>query len=108
MAVFLPMLIVPGVAAARIARNWSTDEADKANQASLAAQDTRNQGVVDRLTAGPAPPISHWSEQQLERMIKTNSAFRDRASELRDAREQSGATRPKMSSMESATSMPQV
>merc|ERR1712176_1395909 len=52
----------------------------------LKAQETRNQSVVDRLTTGTSPPVSFWSEQQLERMVKTNSALRDRADELREAR----------------------
>merc|ERR1719450_1471823 len=71
-----------------------SDEKDEANQLSLSAHATREQGVVDRLTAGKQPPIAHWSEQQLERMIKTNSAFRDRADELREAHAIHGTTRP--------------
>ena len=91
---YLPALIIPGVAIARIVRNMTSDEKDEANQLNLTAHATREQGVVDRLTAGAAPPISHWSEQQLERMIKTNSAFRERADELREARANKGTVRP--------------
>jgi len=70
-----------------------SDEKDEAQQLTLSAHATREQSVVDRLTAGAAPPVSFWSEQQLERMIKTNSAFRERADELREARAQKGAGR---------------
>jgi len=79
---------------ARIIRNLASDEKDEAKQLDLKAHATREQGVVDRLTAGKQPPIAHWSEQQLERMIKTNSAFRGRADELREAHAIHGTTRP--------------
>ena len=54
----------------------------------------RKKGVVDRLLAGPSPPISHVSESQLEKLIKTNSAVREHASRVRRAWEESRASTP--------------
>jgi len=79
---FVPALIIPVMSVARVMRNLSPDERDGAP---LAASDVRKQGVVDRMVAGSNPPVSYWSERNLEKMIKTNSAFRDRADELRSA-----------------------
>merc|ERR1712100_775703 len=47
----------------------------------LMAQATRKASVVNRLCAGST--ISHWSEQHLERMIKTNSVFQEHQDQLR-------------------------
>ncbi len=52
----------------------------------VAAKTVRNNSVVDRLLAGSTPPVSQFSEQHLERMLKTNSAMQMRAHELREAR----------------------
>merc|ERR1712003_233835 len=82
-----------GMAVARIVRHYTSDEQDQNTKDNLKAQETRNQSVVDRLTAGAAPPVSFWSEQQLERMLKTNSAMKEKADELRDARVGKGANR---------------
>jgi len=79
---FVPALIIPCMSAARVIRNLSSDERDGAP---LAASDVRKQGVVDRMVSGSSPPVSYWSEKEMEKMIKTNSAFRDRADELRSA-----------------------
>ena len=79
---FVPALIIPAMSAARVMRNLSSDERDGAP---LAASDVRKQGVVDRMVSGSNPLVSYWSEKQMEKMIKTNSAFRDRADELRSA-----------------------
>jgi len=79
---FVPALIIPAMSAARVLRNSSSDERDGAP---LAASDVRKQGVVDRMVSGSSPPVSYWSAKELEKMIKTNSAFRDRAEELRSA-----------------------
>ena len=52
----------------------------------LASKKVRTQGIVERLTAGGSgAPIAQWSDQHLERMLKTNSAFRAHADELRTA-----------------------
>merc|ERR1712039_955182 len=90
---WIPAMIIPGMAVARIVRHYTSDEEDQNRKDNLKAQETRNQSVVDRLTTGTSPPVSFWSEQQLERMVKTNSALRDRADELREARAKKGATR---------------
>jgi len=79
---FVPALIIPAMSAARVLRNSSLDERDGAP---LAASDVRKQGIVDRMVSGSSPPVAYWSEKHLEKMIKTNSAFRDRADELRSA-----------------------
>ena len=70
------------MSAARVVRNFSSDERDGAP---LAASDVRKQGVVDRMVSSSSPPVAYWSERHLEKMIKTNSAFRDRAEEFRSA-----------------------
>ena len=76
-----PALIPLGMSIGKIIRNSTADERDSNP---LTAHATRSQGVVDRLTAGGASaPITHWSEQHLERMIRRNSVFRDHADELR-------------------------
>jgi len=85
---FVPALIIPGMSVARIWRHYTSDERDGAP---LTASETRKQGVVDRMVAGATPPVSYWSEKHLEKMIKTNSAFRERGDELRSAH---GASNP--------------
>ena len=80
---FIPALVIPGMSIARVVRTLSSDERDSGT---LTAQETRKQSVVDRMMAGATPPVSYWDEKHLEKMIKTNSAFRDRADELRSAR----------------------
>ena len=82
---FVPALIIPTMSFARLLRNSSLDERDAAP---LAASDIRKQGVVDRMVSGSSPPVSFWSEKNLEKMIKNNSAFRERADELRAAHAQ--------------------
>jgi len=87
---FVPALIIPGMSVARIVRHYTSDERDSAP---LTASETRKQGVVDRMVAGSTPPVSYWSEKQLEKMIKTNSAFRERGDELRSAHAASNPSR---------------
>lgn len=96
---FVPALIIPTMSAARIVRNFSSDDRDAVP---LAASDVRKQGVVDRMVAGSNPPVAYWSEKNLEKMIKTNSAFRDRADELRSAHTKAN-TRGKTSIVEDKT-----
>ena len=77
-------LIPVGVGIAKASRNAS-DVCD-GHLSPLSAKKVRSQGIVERVMAGGAgSPISHWSDQHLERMIKTNSAFRAHAEELRTA-----------------------
>ena len=84
--VFQAFALIPaGMALAKAQRNAS-DASDGSDRKPLSANKVRTQSVVDRLTAGGSgSPISHWSDQQLERMIKTNSAFKAHESELRAA-----------------------
>merc|ERR1719443_2809444 len=79
---FVPALLPAGMLAAKGYRNSMPDEQN--TTAALGA--TRKRSVIERLTTGHTPPIAYWSEQQLERMIKTNSVFREHADELRAAR----------------------
>ena len=81
----LAPLIPAGMALAKAQRNAS-DASDGSSGKRLEANKVRTQSVVDRLTAGGSgAPIAHWSDQHLERMIKTNSAFKAHADELREA-----------------------
>lgn len=80
--------IIPAcVAIAKIHRNSSDPTTGPNNNNSkLEANGVRMRSVVDRLTAGGCgAPIAHWSEQHLERMIKTNGVFKIHADELRRA-----------------------
>merc|ERR1719277_852104 len=63
----------------------------------LHAQTIRDNGVVDRLLAGSTPPVGHWSEKHLEKMLKTNSALQLRADELRSARNSAVVSTPSSS-----------
>jgi len=81
--------LIPAVMSlAKIQRNGS-DASDGSGSGSgrrLEANKVRTQSVVNRLTAGGSgAPIAHWSDQHLERMIKTNSAFKAHSDELRAA-----------------------
>ena len=83
-------LIPAGMALAKVQRNAS-DASDGSNGKGDKTK-VRTQGVIDRLTAGGSgAPISHWSDQHLEKMIKTNSAFKAHADELREAHKASRA-----------------
>ena len=82
----LPLLIPAGLYGgfmlAKTARNSMVDSTtDKP-----AAKTVRDNGVVDRLLTGATPPVSHFSDQHLERMLRTNSAMQMRSHELREAR----------------------
>merc|ERR1711879_115186 len=80
---FVPPLVIAGVAAMKIMRNLSCDDSDTKHPE---PGRIRKNSVVERLKAGSTPPVAHFCEQHLERMIKTNSACRDAADELRAAR----------------------
>merc|ERR1739845_245246 len=74
MAFFAPLVPV-AISASKINANAHAEKPDSTF--------SRQKSVVDRLCAGPGSPISHWSDQHLDRMIKTNSAFREFEQELR-------------------------
>ena len=83
MALALPCLIPMGVNLSKAFRNASDDSAENPP---LQANKVRTRSVVDRLIAGGrGSPISHWSDQHLEKQIKTNSALRAHADEVRAA-----------------------
>ena len=90
--VFQAFALIPvGMSIAKAQRNAS-DASDGSSGKPLQANKTRSQGLVDRLTAGGSgSPISHWSDQHLEKMLKTNSAFKAHADELREAHKASRA-----------------
>jgi hypothetical protein len=99
-------LIPLGVSLTKIRRNSLTEGNDGKP---LTAQATREQGVLDRLTAGGgSSPLAHWSEQHLERMIKHNSVFKANADKLRSAHAdmQVGTSGSRRSSKESTGSIP--
>merc|ERR1719247_1513266 len=78
-----PMAAVPlGIMGFKFYQNYTSCEDTKDPQAGV----LRKRSVVDRLCAGPTPPVSFFSEKHLERMIKTNSAMREHADVLRAAR----------------------
>merc|ERR1712032_1244398 len=69
---FVPPLIPVVIAGSKIYRN-SVDE----EPTTLAAHETRKKSIVNRLCSGPGAPISHWSQQHLDRMIKTNNVMQE-------------------------------
>ena len=74
-------LLPAGVCLAKMTRNASNVRSDDDN---LEAKKARDQGIIDRLTTGGrGAPITYWSKQHLERMIKTNSTFKLHADYLR-------------------------
>lgn len=66
------------VSASKAFRNASDDEP---HCEPLMAQASRKASVVERLCAGSN--MSHWSEQHLDRMIKTNNVFQEHQDQLR-------------------------
>eukprot|EP00441_Pelagodinium_beii_P040905 CAMPEP_0197627624 /NCGR_PEP_ID=MMETSP1338-20131121/6183_1 /TAXON_ID=43686 ORGANISM="Pelagodinium beii, Strain RCC1491" /NCGR_SAMPLE_ID=MMETSP1338 /ASSEMBLY_ACC=CAM_ASM_000754 /LENGTH=67 /DNA_ID=CAMNT_0043198385 /DNA_START=74 /DNA_END=274 /DNA_ORIENTATION=+ len=60
----IPAGVLGGVLAAKAGRNYLTSS--EKNEKMMTKQ-TRDNSVVDRLLAGATPPVSFWSEQQLER-----------------------------------------
>ena len=56
----------------------------------------RKQGVVNRLVSGKSPPVAQFSEKYLEKMIRTNSAFKEREADLRTARSTALGETPKL------------
>lgn len=77
---FVPALVPLVFTAGKIVRNSSSDERDNKD---LKSSHTRKSSIVERMCAGPGSPVSHWSEQHLERMIKTNNVFKEFEDQLR-------------------------
>merc|ERR1712178_80544 len=46
---------------------------------------TRRESVANRMTAGKSGAVAHFNAQYLEKQLKTNSALRDHADDIRDA-----------------------
>ena len=67
----IPAGLYGGFMLAKTGRNLMVEP----NSGKLAAKTVRDNGVVDRLLTGATPPVSHFSDQYLERMLRTNSAM---------------------------------
>ena len=76
--------MIPAAITVSKALHNSSDE--EAHPEHLMAHTTRKARVVNRLCAGST--ISHWSEQHLERMIKTNNVFQEHQDQLRQKMEE--------------------
>lgn len=86
----IPMGMMGGVIGMKMYRNAQDTGEGKAGN--LAAHTTRENSVIERLTTGSTPPVAYWNEKYLEKMIKTNSAFRDNADALRAAQQTHNST----------------
>merc|ERR1711988_454736 len=64
-------------------RNWTASEEDNLRAHDAGA--TRRESVAKRMTAGANGPVMHFNAKYLEKQLKTNSALRDHADEIRDA-----------------------
>merc|ERR1712100_330093 len=77
---FIPALIPVVISASKVNSNANSDA-----DTDLMAHTTRKKSIVNRLCSGPGAPISHWSDQHLERMIKTNNVMKEFEAELRQS-----------------------
>ena len=81
-------LVPIGFGIAKLYRNYFSEK-----DTTFAQSDAlRKRGVVDRLISGRSPPVMYLSEKQVEELIKTNSACRKHADEIREARRQYNQT----------------
>mmetsp|Transcript_4270 Transcript_4270/g.9233 ORF Transcript_4270/g.9233 Transcript_4270/m.9233 type:complete len:110 (+) Transcript_4270:160-489(+) len=96
----IPVFGYGGIMAAKAFRNSVPNDPE----AELKSQESRRNGVVDRLIASGT--IAMMSEKHLERLIKNNNAVRDRADELRAVR--SGSKSKTLSKMEEVAQSPAV
>merc|ERR1711998_80545 len=78
-----PLGLVGGIQAAKMWRNWTASEED--NLRSHDAGATRRESVAKRMTAGASGPVAHFNAKYLEKQLKTNSALRDHAGDIRAA-----------------------
>merc|ERR1719291_47977 len=85
---FLAPLVPVAVTASKINANAQPSNPDSTF--------SRQKSVVDRLCAGPGAPISHWSEQHLDRMIKTNNVFREYEDQLRQCHADTRGIKPQV------------
>merc|ERR1711907_934067 len=98
-----PLGLVGGVQACKMYRNWTASEEDNLRAHDAGA--TRKESVAKRMTAGANGPVAHFNAQYLEKQLKTNSALRDHADDVRMAHAQ--ATGLKTPSTSSNTKTPQ-
>merc|ERR1711998_320770 len=78
-----PLGLVGGIQAAKMWRNWTASEEDNLRAHDAGA--TRKESVAKRMTAGANGPVAHFNAKYLEKQLKTNSALRDHADEIRNA-----------------------
>merc|ERR1711939_934238 len=78
-----PLGLVGGVQACKMYRNWTASEEDNLRAHDAGA--TRKESVAKRMIAGANGPVSHFNAQYLEKQLKTNSALRDHADDIREA-----------------------
>jgi len=75
-----PALAYSGLQGFKLYRDYtSTDEENTGNYANA----VRKQSVMERLCSGATPPIAAFNEKYLEKNLKTNSAMREFADEIR-------------------------
>merc|ERR1712014_513660 len=74
-----PAAFIGSIQGAKMYRNFTSTEED--NRGHI-ADATRKQSVVDRFTLGP---MKHFDAKYLEKQLKTNSALRDHADDIRIA-----------------------
>jgi len=90
MMTFGPFAFVAGVQGSKLYRNaTSTDDDNKGNIVGV----LRKEGVAARLMAGPSPPLAHWNKKYLEKHLRTNSAMRESADEIREVHRQAVGAR---------------
>jgi hypothetical protein len=77
-----PAAFLGSMQGARFYRNYTATEEEKAS-AGKHSDHLRKQSVADRLTTGGN--VGHFNAKYLEKHLKTNSAMRGRADEIREA-----------------------
>merc|ERR1711998_486143 len=78
-----PLGLVGCIQGAKMYRNWTASEEDNLRAHDAGA--TRKESVAKRMAAGAHPPVAYFNAKYLEKQLKTNSALRDHADEIRNA-----------------------
>merc|ERR1719203_1757202 len=78
-----PAAFLGSVQAAKLYRNASSNQEENTGHMAGAV---RKESVAHRLTAGSTPHLQHVSDKYLEKTLKTNSALREHADEIRASR----------------------
>ena len=77
-----PFAYFVGVQGSRAYTNFtSTDEHNKADE----IDSIRKKSVAERMTSGAHPPVAYFNKKYLEKHLKTNSAMRNHADDIREA-----------------------